>query len=113
MKSRWIIAAVVVAGLAVGAEAQEAKIPVEVPKRDKPVDFRTDLLPFLKSNCIACHHSKVPEGQLVLESPKTILKGGDSGPAVIPGKSGESLLLLSASHQKKPMMPPKKNKVGA
>jgi WD40 repeat protein len=116
MKSRWVVAAFVAVALALGAEAQEQKtgpIAIEVPKRDKPVDFRVDLLPFLKSNCIACHHSKDPEGQLVLESPKTILKGGDSGPAVVPGKSAESLLLLSASHQKKPQMPPKKNKVGA
>ena len=116
MKSRWVVAAFVAIALALGAEAQEQKtgpIAIEVPKRDKPVDFRSDLLPFLKSNCLACHHSKDPEGQLVLESPKTILKGGDSGPAVVPGKSAESLLLLSASHQKKPQMPPKKNKVGA
>src|SRR5579862_9307722 len=115
MKIRWVVASFVAMLLALGLEAQEAKgpIPIEVPKRDKPVDFRADLLPFLKSNCIACHHSKDPEGQLVLETPKTLLKGGESGPAAVPGKSAESLLLLSASHQKKPLMPPRKNKVGA
>ncbi|HZE96149.1 MAG TPA: c-type cytochrome domain-containing protein [Planctomycetota bacterium] len=116
--SRWFVASVLAAALALGAEAQEGQEPqgplaVEVPKRDKPVDFRADLLPFLKSNCIACHHSKDPEGQLVLESAKTILKGGETGPAVVPGKSKESLLLLSAAHQRKPFMPPRKNKVGA
>src|SRR4029077_8167000 len=47
------------------------------------------------------------------ENPKSILKGGETGPAVVPGKSGDSLLLLTASHKKKPMMPPRKNKVGA
>ncbi|HEV3029223.1 MAG TPA: c-type cytochrome domain-containing protein, partial [Planctomycetota bacterium] len=113
MKSRWFAASIVAIALAAGADAQETKISIDVPKRDKPVDFRADLLPFLKTNCIACHHSKDPEGQLVLENPKTILKGGDSGPVAIPGKSAESLMLLSASHQKKPMMPPRKNKVGA
>ncbi len=113
--SRLFVASVVAAALCAGAQAQETKgpIPIEVPKRDKPVDFRADVLPFLKTNCIACHHAKDPEGQLVLESPKTILKGGDTGPAVIPGKGAESLLLQSASHQKKPLMPPRKNKVGA
>lgn len=110
---RWLIVSVIAVALALGAEAQEAKIAIEVPKRDKPVDFRADLLPFLKSNCIACHHSKDPEGQLVLESPKTMIKGGESGPAVVPGKSMESLLLLTAAHLKKPQMPPRKNKVGA
>ncbi|MBI3856009.1 MAG: hypothetical protein HY293_10000 [Planctomycetes bacterium] len=114
--SRLLVAAGMAAALCFGAEAQEAKtgpIPIEVPKRDKPVDFRLDILPFFKTNCIACHHAKDPEGQLVLENVKTILKGGDSGPAVVPGKSGESLLLTSAAQQKKPFMPPRKNKVGA
>lgn len=104
------------AALGLGAQAQEAKggpIAIEVPKRDKPVDFRTEILPFLKTNCIACHHAKDPEGQLVLENVKAILKGGDTGPAVVPGKAAESLLLITAAQQKKPFMPPRKNKVGA
>ncbi len=116
MMRRGLAALLLAAALSSGAGAQEAKtgpIPVDVPKRDKPVDFRTEILPFLKTNCIACHHTKDPEGQLVLESVKAILKGGDSGPAVVPGKGGESLLLQSAAHQKKPLMPPRKNKVGA
>jgi WD40 repeat protein len=114
--NRLLAASVIAAALCVGADAQDAKggpIPIEVPKRDKPVDFRTDILPFLKTNCIACHHAKDPEGQLVLENVKSILKGGDSGPSVVPGKSGESLMLTSAAQQKKPFMPPRKNKVGA
>lgn len=118
MLSRRIVAWLAAAVLAAGAEAQDAQEPkgpiaIEVPKRDKPVDFRTDVLPFLKTNCIACHHAKDPEGQLVLESPKTILKGGETGPAAVPGKSGESLILQAAAHLKKPLMPPRKNKVGA
>jgi WD40 repeat protein len=116
MMRRGFAALAIAAALCSGVGAQEAKtgpIPIEVPKRDKPVDFRADVLPFLKTNCIACHHAKDPEGQLVLETVKTILKGGDSGPAVVPGKASESLLLQSASHQKKPLMPPRKNKVGA
>src|SRR3982750_825085 len=88
MMNRWVVASVVAVALGLGAEAQEdakGPIPIEVPKRHKPV----------------------------AESPKTILKGGETGPAVIPGKSGESLLLLTAAHKKKPQMPPRKNKVGA
>jgi len=34
----------------------------------------------------------------VLETPQTILKGGDDGPAVIAKKSAESLMLKSAAH---------------
>lgn len=118
MRHRWSLASGMMAILTLGAQAQDAaepkgQIAIEVPKRDAPVDFRADVLPFLKTNCIACHHAKDPEGQLVLETAKTILKGGESGPAVVPGKSAQSLMLTSASHQKKPFMPPRKNKVGA
>src|SRR2546429_7961503 len=48
-----------------------------------------------------------------LETPQTIRKGGESGPAVVPGKPNDSLLLQMASHQKRPLMPPKDNKVAA
>src|SRR6185503_1860336 len=51
---------------------------------------------------------------LILETPQTILKGGDTGPAVVPGKATESLLLKAAAHQDPELvMPPKDNKVAA
>ena len=67
----------------------------------------------LRSNCVACHSSTKARGDVNLESVKTILASGEDGPIVVPGKSGESILLKAASHQAKPIMPPKKNKVGA
>ena len=82
-------------------------------KRTSPVDFETELLPFLKQNCLACHNQTKAKADLILETPQTILKGGESGPAVVPGKPEESLLLDVASHQKKPFMPPAENKVNA
>ena len=50
---------------------------------------------------------RVEFSQSILETPQTIRKGGESGPAVIPGKPTESLMLQLASHQKRPLMPPK------
>ena len=60
------------------------------------------------ANCLACHDAKEAEGGLVLESHVSLLKGGDSGPAVVPGKAAESLLVQLVAHQKKPFMPPPK-----
>jgi WD40 repeat protein len=91
----------------------DAPIAYVVPKRDKPVDFRAEILPILKSQCIACHHAKEPEGGLVLETPKQMLAGGDNGPAIVPGKGAESFLVQVAALKKKPHMPPKKNKLDA
>ena len=53
------------------------------------------------------------KADLVLETPADILKGGESGPAVVPRKGAESLLLKVAAHQLKPFMPPKDNKAEA
>lgn len=77
------------------------------------VDFETEILPFLKESCLACHNQTKAKADLVLETPQTILKGGESGPAVLAGKPDESLLLKLAEHREKPFMPPKDNKVNA
>ena len=82
-------------------------------KRTDTVDFEKEILPILKNNCLACHNQTKAKGDLILETPQTILKGGETGPAVVAGKSGESLLLAVATHAKKPHMPPKDNKVNA
>ena len=82
-------------------------------KLDRPTDFATDVLPIFRRNCIACHYGKDAEGELILESPVTILKGGESGPAIDLKTPDKSLLLQAAARKKKPHMPPKKNKVGA
>ncbi len=93
--------------------ASAAPIAIADLKRDKPVDFESEILPALRRNCIACHNSTKSEDHLVLETPQTILKGGDSGPAVVPKKSGESLLLKAAAHLDDPTMPPPDNNVKA
>lgn len=74
-----------------------------------PVDFEKEILPIMRRNCLACHSSTNHENDLVLETPQTILKGGSAGPAVVPGKSAESLLFQVATHQKEPVMPPQGN----
>ncbi len=88
-------------------------IPIAEMKRDRPVDFMTEALPIFNKNCLACHSATEAKGDLVLETPATIIKGGGEGPAVVPGKSGGSLLLKLASRQMKPFMPPRNNKVNA
>jgi len=91
----------------------EAQIPIAEVKRSEPVDFAKDVLPVLRKNCFACHNASEAYAELSLETAEAIRTGGDSGPAVVPGKSGESLLLAVAAHQKKPLMPPPDNDVAA
>jgi WD40 repeat protein len=82
-------------------------------ERDLPVDFQKEILPILKSNCLACHNAAKAEGELVLETPRTIAKGGSDGPVVAPRDGAKSRLLDLASHGVEPFMPPEGNKVGA
>ncbi|MEN9677476.1 MAG: hypothetical protein RIS76_3372 [Verrucomicrobiota bacterium] len=49
--------------------------------------------PLLQEHCVECHEAREPEGGLALDSREGILKGGESGPALTPGKGAESLLV--------------------
>lgn len=110
---KFFLAVLIATVSAISAQDKEGSIPVVDLQRDKPVDFEKEILPIFKDNCLACHNSAEAKGELVLESPTAILKGGESGPAVVPGKGSESLLLRVAARQEKPFMPPKNNKAGA
>jgi len=66
-------------------------------------------------HCLDCHGAEDPEGKLVLESFDTLMKGGESGKVIVPGKSAESLLtkLIEGTLEKegkKKIMPPGKRK---
>ena len=62
--------------------------------------FEKKVRPLLAQQCFECHGpgSEQGEGGLRLDSRTAILKGGKSGPAVIPGKPGESLLIHAVNH---------------
>ncbi|MFN5053660.1 MAG: c-type cytochrome domain-containing protein [Planctomyces sp.] len=88
-------------------------ITIEQPQRSEPVIFEQEILPILQKNCLACHSASERQGGLILETPAGILKGGDNGPAAVPGNAGGSLLLKLAAHQQEPVMPPADNDVAA
>jgi WD40 repeat protein len=113
MLRRIGLAAVAVVVAIAGQAAFSAPIEIAEIKRDSDVDFEKEILPVFRRNCLACHSATEAQGDLVLESPQTILKGGSEGPAVVAEKSGDSRLLKLASQQKEPLMPPPDNDVKA
>lgn len=92
-----------------------AELPLKVAKleRTTPVDFGKEVMPILRRNCLACHQKAEAEGGLVLESLASILKGGDSGTAVIAKDAASSLLMTRTTGEVEPLMPPEDNDVGA
>ena len=75
-----------------------------------PADFAAVAAIFNK-HCLDCHTAADPEKNLVLETHETTMKGGDSGKAILPGKSSESLLVqMIEGREGKKAMPPGKRK---
>ncbi len=71
--------------------------------------FESKVRPLLIERCHECHSakSKKIKGKLLLDSQTAILKGGESGPAVVLGKPDESLLILAVRYTKDDLqMPP-------
>ncbi len=77
------------------------------------LDFFRDVYPFLKSNCISCHNKTTTKADLNMETPEDMIRGGESGPSIVPGKSAESLIVLASLHKEDMEMPPPNNKSGA
>ena len=72
--------------------------------------FAQKVLPILQDNCFKCHShaSGKSKGGLLMDSSAAILEGGETGPALVPGKPGESLLLkFIRSTDSQEQMPPK------
>ena len=102
------------AAAAPAAAAKSMALPVADLRRDAPVDFEKEILPFLKNNCFACHNTTKAKGGLNLETPQLILKGGDTGAAAVAGNSTTSLVFKAAAHlDPELIMPPKDNKANA
>jgi hypothetical protein len=72
--------------------------------------FREKIEPVLRAECYRCHSSEAEKvkGGLRLDSHEGLLRGGDTGPAIVPGKHEESLLIQAIRHEEGLAMPPKK-----
>ena len=70
--------------------------------------FEKKVRPLLVSHCMECHSGDEPEGQLNMESLAAMLLGGLRGPALVPGKPNQSLLVTAIRHNEELKMPPKR-----
>jgi hypothetical protein len=60
--------------------------------------FESKVRPILANNCYTCH-TGAKSGGLRLDSREALLKGGKSGPAVVPGSPEQSLLIQATSYK--------------
>ncbi len=69
--------------------------------------FEKEIRPLLVEKCQGCHGEKKASGGLRLVGREALLKGGDTGPAVSPGKPDASLLIRAAEYRGETRMPPR------
>ncbi|QDT40808.1 Planctomycete cytochrome C [Gimesia alba] len=72
-------------------------------KKTDALSFENDVRKILKVHCLHCHgENGETEGSLDLRLKRLMVKGGDSGPAIVPGKSGESELIARIEAKEMP-----------
>jgi hypothetical protein len=71
-----------------------AVLLLALPAQDVPsADYARDIKPLLRERCFACHGALKQKGRLRADTVAALLKGGAGGPAIVPGKADESLLV--------------------
>ena len=93
------LAGIVMLGLVAVAGLTRADNP------DRTSAFDREVGPILARRCLDCHSGAEPKGKLDLSSKRSAFKGGENGPAIVPGNLVESLLW---EHVAADEMPPKK-----
>jgi hypothetical protein len=69
--------------------------------------FEKEIRPLLIERCFKCHGEKKAKSGLRLDSRAAIFRGGDTGPAAVPGDPDASLMIQAIRHQNGLKMPPK------
>ncbi len=97
--------------LAVTGLLQQAVLSADVVEKFSPESlefFEKKVRPVLVSRCLECHGDQAnPKGGLRLDSREAALDGGETGPAIVPGKPKDSLFISAINYGDVYQMPPK------
>lgn len=98
------------ATLCTAASAQSTPAPAPAAASAK-VDFAKDVQTLLETKCLECHNPSKVKGKLLMDSLANLTKGGENGPAVVPGQVDKSELIkrVSLAKDDDDVMPPKKS----
>src|SRR3954469_25915761 len=112
--SRFALAFVLAGRMSLSAPLTPEQVAQLPPPANHPVDFTKEIKPILEASCVKCHGRGKDKGGFRLDSRETFLKGGDSGAAVVTGKSEESLLIsLVQGFDPDSVMPKKGSRLSA
>ncbi|MFN8008311.1 MAG: c-type cytochrome domain-containing protein [Terriglobia bacterium] len=77
----------------------------KVPGQSAAPDYARQIQPLLHNACGGCHGKSSPQAGLSVMTRTDLLKGGQSGPAIVAGSSATSLLLKRVTGEIQPQMP--------
>src|SRR5215472_8422497 len=82
------------------------------PDPEQAEFFESKVRPIFAENCYRCHSEKAEKlkGELRLDTPEALLKGGASGPAIVAGDPDASLLIKAVRHTNSRLQMPFKGK---
>ena len=110
--SHWLTAFLFAAGSSAPAALTPEQVAQLPPPATHAVNFNSEIKPIFEASCVKCHGRGRAKGEFQIDSRATLLKGGDSGPALVPGKSAASLLVeLVAGFDPDSVMPKKGTKL--
>jgi hypothetical protein len=96
--------------LALAAAASVSWSPLRAsdpaPDAAAVAEFENQVRPLLSARCVRWHGVKKLESGLRLDGRAAAIRGGDSGPALVPGKPEESLIVKAVRHEGDLQMPP-------
>src|SRR5690349_16947433 len=91
MKLRFLISPLLICGWSLSAAVAA------------DISFEQHIRPILKANCFQCHgEAEELKGKLDVRLARLMVKGGESGAAIVPGKPAESLLLAKVKSGEMP-----------
>ena len=91
--------------------AADEPVQVAKPTAEQLRFFETNVRPVLVEHCQKCHGDKKQWGGLRLDSREAVMRGGDTGAAIVPGKPKESLLIRAVRHEDEDLKMPKEGKL--
>ena len=75
--------------------------------------FESQIRPLLLAKCVGCHGSKKQAGGLRLDSRTNLIKGGESGPAIVVGRPDASRLMAAVRESDPELRMPRNGKLTA
>ncbi len=99
MKASVLAGVVAITGMSMGRVSGAEVDPAQASF------FEKEVRPVLADNCFKCHGEAKQKGGLRLDSRAAMVEGGETGPALVPGKAAESLLVEAVNYEGLEMPP--------